>query len=55
MPIVYPLNAISGVPKETVNKFQSVLPSELAVLLEYRNPLFPTTTQEINDFMMHQL
>jgi hypothetical protein len=31
------------------------LPSENAVLLEYINPLFVTTTQETNEFTTEQL
>jgi hypothetical protein len=41
--------------KRNCNKFQSVFPTEHAVLLEYMNPLSVTTTQETNEFTMKQL
>jgi hypothetical protein len=54
-PIIYPFSENSGVCQQLSSKYDSESPSELAIFLEYMDPLFSVISKETNDYADEQL
>jgi hypothetical protein len=54
-PIIYSFSENSGVCQQLSSKYDSESPSELAIFLEYMDPLFSVISKETNDYADEQL